>query len=144
MTDAAWLNAFGAAMNSGTNSATVVAGNGSGNYIGGNVTADASQSIGDSGHCGPFPPPCEPPPCHPQPPCEPPPCVPHPLPPCGGEPPPCGPCGPEHGWEGFGGLNFGSNSATVIAGNGIGNFIGGNVTADANQHIGDHSFPVLF
>jgi hypothetical protein len=37
-------------------------------------------------------------------------------------------------------MNIGSNSATVVAGNGAGNIIGGSVTAYADQHVGDHSY----
>ena len=43
-----WMNAFGSELNQGSNSATVVAGNGTGNFIGGNVTANADQHVGDT------------------------------------------------------------------------------------------------
>jgi hypothetical protein len=36
--------------------------------------------------------------------------------------------------------NSGSNSATVVAGNGAFNGIGGSVSATADQHVGDHSY----
>jgi hypothetical protein len=41
-------------------------------------------------------------------------------------------------------LNTGSNSATVVAGNGVGNFIGGDVNAVATQHVGSEGFGDFF
>ena len=38
---------------------------------------------------------------------------------------------------GLSGDNYANNTASVTAGNGVGNFIGGNVTADAHQDVGN-------
>ncbi|MBV8473850.1 MAG: hypothetical protein JO107_12640 [Hyphomicrobiales bacterium] len=38
---------------------------------------------------------------------------------------------------GLGGDNYANNNAYVTAGNGVGNFIGGYVTADAHQDVGN-------
>jgi hypothetical protein len=92
----------GSDLNIGVNGATVVAGNGAGNVIGGDVTAIADQHVGDQGFGG---------------------------------------FGGGFGVPGLtGDINVGVNAATVVAGNGVGNVISGDVTAEAHQGVGDYGY----
>src|SRR6201996_5838182 len=45
----------------------------------------------------------------------------------------------NQGLFGFGGDNYGNNTASTTAGNGVGNFLGGNVTTEAHQTVGNES-----
>ena len=121
-----WMQAFGAGLHIGVNAPTVVAGNGLGNEIGGNVNAVGEQSISDGpglsigvnvptvvagngvDNC------------------------------IGGDvnahrPPGHRPVGVHTSIPFFGSLDVGVNVSTLVAGNGVGNHIGGDVSAAGFQ-----------
>ncbi len=54
MSDLDFFNAFGAELNSASQTVTSTVGNGAGNIIGGNVITEGNQSVGGHGFSSPF------------------------------------------------------------------------------------------